>query len=64
MLTSLNTGDWRALVYRELQADNWYAQPTIVETPEMHGMEVVQTKQHPLALNVTGNGAQPQRVSE
>ena len=26
-LASLNTADWRALVYRELQADSWYAQP-------------------------------------
>jgi hypothetical protein len=57
---SLNTGDWRALVYRELQADNWYAEPVEQVTVQ----EVVQTEQHPLARNVTGNGAQPQRVRE
>jgi hypothetical protein len=31
-LEGLNTADWRALIYRELQADNWYEQP-VLELP-------------------------------
>ena len=34
-LEALTTGDWRALVYRELQADDWYAAP---ETPVTLGL--------------------------
>ena len=57
VLASLNTADWRALVYRELQADNWYADP-ITEKPEDE--EVVSTEDRPLALSVSRNGASTQ----
>lgn len=42
-LASLNTGDWRVLVYRELQADNWYAEPNMDE-------EAIATNDRLLAL--------------
>lgn len=52
-LTSLNTGHWRALVYRELQADNWYAEPVIEANP---AEEVGHVEDSPLALSAS-NGA-------
>lgn len=57
-LESLNTADWRALIYRELQADNWYEQPV----PELQVSPVELTEgiePHPLALNANGNGTHP-----
>jgi hypothetical protein len=57
-LGTLTTGDWRALVYRELQADNWYEQPT----PEMqvNPIESEETgEQRPLALSPNGNSSHP-----
>jgi hypothetical protein len=54
-LESLNTADWRALIYRELQSDNWYEQPT----PELQVSPVEPTEvieQHPLELSANGNG--------
>jgi len=55
-LEGLNTADWRALIYRELQADNWYEQPA----PELQVNSVEPeelTEQHPLALSANGNGS-------
>jgi hypothetical protein len=54
-LAELTTADWRALVYRELQADNWYAQP-VIETPTTEVSEVVEERL-PLAASTNGNGA-------
>jgi hypothetical protein len=57
-LEGLNTGDWRALIYRELQADNWYEQPT----PELQVSPVEPTEvleQRPFALSANGNGTHP-----
>jgi len=58
-LEALTNGDWRALVYRELQADNWYdtpeapAAPVLVENSDEGGVvEMVR----PLAVSVNGNG--------
>ncbi len=66
VLEGLSHADWRALVYRELQADSWY------DTPEMpvsadsteigekgEALKVVR----PLAVSVNGNGTHPE-VSE
>jgi len=58
---ALTNGDWRALVYRELQADNWYETPEIpaaqvlVESPDEGGVIEVA---RPLALSMNGNGGQ------
>jgi hypothetical protein len=57
-LEGLSTADWRALIYRELQADNWYEQPT----PELQVSPIEPeelTEQHPLALSANGNGSHP-----
>jgi len=57
-LEALNTADWRALIYRELQADNWYEQPT----PELQvsPVEPEETaEQRPLELSANGNGSHP-----
>ncbi len=56
-LAALNTGHWRALVYRELQADNWYAEPVIEDSPTE---EVVSTEDCPFALSATSKGASSQ----
>ncbi|MCK6580911.1 MAG: hypothetical protein L6Q98_22700 [Anaerolineae bacterium] len=59
-LEALTNGDWRALVYRELQADNWYetpeapVAPVLVESPDEGG--VVEATR-PLALSMNGNGS-------
>ena len=62
VLESLSTADWRALVYRELQADDWYATPEAPVTPVLveGGDEggVVEIAR-PLAVNVSRNGDQP-----
>ncbi len=52
-LTALTTADWRALVYRELQTEHWFAIPegdTIVSRP----VEEIETV--PLALRAKRNG--------
>lgn len=55
-LEGLNTADWRALIYRELQADNWYEQPPQeVQINPVEPMEVIE--QHPLELSANGNGS-------
>jgi len=64
---ALTNGDWRALVYRELQADNWYetpeapTAPVLVAVPE-EGSVVDAAR--PLALSVNGNGALSHRQEE
>jgi len=64
---ALTNGDWRALVYRELQADNWYetpeapAAPVLVERSDEGG--VVEAAR-PLALSVNGSGAFSHRQEE
>ncbi len=55
VLEGLNTADWRALIYRELQADNWYEQP-VTELPA-NPVELEEIEQHPLALSANGNGS-------
>ncbi len=62
-LAGLNTADWRALVYRELQADNWYEQPA-VELIAADVQEDDQSEPSPLALSANGNGAHPQYANE
>lgn len=58
VLEGLNTANWRALIYRELQADNWYETPTIPAIPEPAeqqregGAEVYPV---PLALSMNGH---------
>ncbi|MFN8531567.1 MAG: hypothetical protein U0670_23430 [Anaerolineae bacterium] len=58
-LETLTTADWKALVYRELQADDWYAHPDTATAPVLvdGGDEgsVVEVSR-PLALRVNGNG--------
>lgn len=57
-LQSLTTADWRALIYRELQADNWYEQPTLaVQVNPVEPEET--TEAHPFALSANGNGSHP-----
>jgi hypothetical protein len=62
VLDALNHADWRALVYRELQADDWYETPDAPVTPVGveggHEGGVVDSPR-PLALSLNGNGSQP-----
>ena len=63
-LEGLNTGDWRALIYRELQADNWYEQPAPELPANPVEPEVIEAR--PLALSANGsngNGAYPSHPS-
>jgi len=62
-LASLNTDDWRVLVYRELQADNWYSTPMLEETGESDVQEVTETEPYPLVMSVNGNSAHPNQAS-
>jgi len=55
LLEALNTADWRALIYRELQADNWYEQPSVEAPAATVEVEVV-PEQRPLAVITNGNG--------
>ncbi len=63
-LAELTTADWRALVYRELQADNWYAQPVIEQIQTAEAAEVVEEAPLPLAASANGNGAALKHPSE
>lgn len=63
-LAQLTTADWRALVYRELQADNWYAQPVIEAIPAEGVAEVIEETPLPLALSANGNGAHLNHLNE
>jgi hypothetical protein len=60
VLEGLSTADWRALVYRELQADNWYEQPAL-EVQVSSVEPRVNAEQHPLALMPNGSEGQPIR---
>lgn len=62
-LAELTTADWRALVYRELQTDNWYAQP-VIETAATEAAEVIEEAPLPLAASANGNGAALKHPSE
>jgi hypothetical protein len=64
VLESLTTADWRALVYRELQADNWYVQPVIEQVQTAEAAEVVEAAPLPLATSANGNGAALNHSSE
>jgi hypothetical protein len=39
-LAALTTADWRRLVYRELQAGQWYAEPEVGDVPVSDGEEI------------------------
>lgn len=55
-LETLTTGDWRALVYRELQADQWYEPPTSDAKTALSETEMV-IDPAPLALSSNGHGS-------
>jgi hypothetical protein len=57
-LEALTNGDWRALIYRELQADNWYEQP-VPELPANPVEPEEIAEQRPLAQSANGNGTHP-----
>jgi hypothetical protein len=63
-LAELTTADWRALVYRELQAENWYAQPVIEPAQTAQVPEVVEAEPLPLAASANGNGAYTHQMNE
>lgn len=60
VLDALSHADWRALVYRELQADDWYetpeqpAAPVLIEGANEGG---VVDSPRPFALSLNGNGS-------
>lgn len=70
----LSTADWKALVYREMQADNWYEQPDdgsavmalpdaaapVVEADEMHpfGSSAL-TLVAPVSMSMNGHAKEP-----
>lgn len=63
MLDSLSQADWRALVYRELQADDWFettetsSLPVLAEGGDEGGVVEVA---RPLVARVNGNGRHPE----
>jgi len=60
VIEGLTHGDWRALVYRELQSDNWYETPEIPTPPMLMGNPEaggVEDGARPLVLNGNGNGS-------
>jgi hypothetical protein len=64
-LVSLNTDDWRMLVYRELQADNWYSAPMTVEVLPGEIKEIADIAVRPLVeMSVNGKGAHPNPLSD
>lgn len=63
VLETLSHADWRALVYRELQADDWYETPETIATPvlvEGRDEGSVEEMVRPLAVSVNGNGSHPE----
>lgn len=57
-LAILSTEDWRQLIFRELQADSWFAYPTSSEITE-----VVEIQPVPLAMTtVNSNGNHPDKM--
>ena len=63
-IMSLTTADWRALVYRELQADDWYAQPALEQTRIQEVQKDDQILELPLQVSANGNGAHLHHVTE
>lgn len=63
-LENLTTANWRALVYRELQADNWYAQPMMDAVLADQTSEAMEEAALPLVTSANGNGAHLNHVSE
>jgi hypothetical protein len=62
---SLTHGDWRALVYRELQADTWYDTPEAPVAPvwvEPQSEGSVEASARPLVVSVNGNRSHPETV--
>lgn len=62
MLDGLNQADWRALVYRELQADSWYETPElpVAQNASEHQTEGgVEANARPLVLSANGSGSHP-----
>ncbi len=60
---SLTHGDWRALVYRELQADNWYDTPEAPVAPVWAETQIegsVEASARPFVVSVNGNGSHPE----
>lgn len=62
-LQSMTTADWRAAVYRELRAEEWYEEPDLESEvqsdhqPEEAAEQVIyQAESVPLAVAATGNG--------
>jgi hypothetical protein len=61
-LQSMTTADWRAAVYRELNAEEWFEEPDIESEvqrnhqPEKTEPMIYQADAVPLAMAVTGNG--------
>jgi hypothetical protein len=54
-LEALTTADWRALVERELQADDWFSAPTVA--PEAEAQEQASA---PRPFAISANGHHPQ----
>lgn len=64
-LESLTTSDWRLLVFRELQTDNWYAEPVNEETAANEApQEEVTHEDGPFVASANGNGNYVHRLSE
>jgi hypothetical protein len=62
VLETLTTADWRGLVYRELQADHWYEQPTSdAKTVQAEAETEVVIDPSPLALSSNGHGTLSER---
>ncbi len=63
VLETLSHADWRALVYRELQADDWYTTPETTAAPVLaEGVNeggIVEIAR-PLAVSMNGNGHHPE----
>jgi hypothetical protein len=67
VLETLSHADWRALVYRELQADDWYETPESTATPalvEVGNEGGVVEIARPLAVSMNGNGRHPEGENE
>lgn len=63
VLETLSHADWRALVYRELQADDWYESPEATATPapvDIRDEGSVVGIARPLALSMNGHGRHPE----
>ena len=61
-LDGLTQRDWRALVFRELQADSWYEapEPPVAPSVSEHQTEGgVEAYARPLVLSANGNGSHP-----